>query len=99
MRIPEDKDKEHKTLSMSFVPGTHLKEDIVLLNTLHCHKVCCKFGQQFMTSRGVQLMRQFFFCLVFFSQTFTNYRNAGEGGGHFINSSLPLPPASQTLRN
>ena len=98
MRIPEDKDKEHKTLSMSFLPGTHLKEDIVLLNTLHCHKVCCKFGLQFMTSRGVQLMRHFFLCLGFFSQTFTNYRTAGEGGGHFINS-LPLPPASQTRRN
>ena len=25
--------------------------------------------------------------------------NSGEGGGHFFNSSLPLPPASQTLRH
>ena len=39
----------------------------------------------------------FFFYLGFLSQTFTNYRTAGEGGEHFINSSLPLPPASQTL--
>ena len=23
----------------------------------------------------------------------------GEGGGHFLDSSLPLPPASQTLRH
>ena len=36
----------------------------------------------------------FFFCVGFFSQTFTNHRTAGEGGGHFFNSSLPLPPAS-----
>ena len=27
------------------------------------------------------------------------HRTAGEGGGHFFNSSLPLPPASQTLRH
>ena len=38
-----------------------------------------------------------FFCLGFLSRPFTNYRTTGEGGGHFINSSLPLPPASQVL--
>ena len=41
----------------------------------------------------------FFFYVGFLSRTFTNHRTAGEGGGHFINSSLPLPPASQTLRH
>ena len=41
----------------------------------------------------------FFFYLGFFSQPFTNHGTAGEGGGHFFNSSLPLPPASQTLRH
>ena len=41
----------------------------------------------------------FFFYLGFLSWTFTNHRTAGEGGGHFFNSSLPLPPASQTLRH
>ena len=35
----------------------------------------------------------FFFYLGFLSRTFTNHRIAGEGGGHFIHSSLPLPPA------
>ena len=40
-----------------------------------------------------------FFCLGFLSQTFTNHRTAGEGGEHFFNSSLLLPPASQTLRH
>ena len=39
------------------------------------------------------------FCLAFLSRTFTNHRTTGEGGGHFINSSLPLPPASQTLKH
>ena len=41
----------------------------------------------------------FFFYLDFLSRPFTNHRTAGEGGGHFFNSSLPLPPASQTLRH
>ena len=41
----------------------------------------------------------FFFYGGFLSRTFTNHRTSGEGGGHFINSSLPLPPASQTLRH
>ena len=41
----------------------------------------------------------FFFCLGFLSRTFTNHRTAGEGGGYFFNSSLPLPPVSQTLRH
>ena len=41
----------------------------------------------------------FFFYLGFLSQTFTNHRSAGERGGHFFNSSLLLPPASQTLRH
>ena len=37
----------------------------------------------------------FFIYLSFLSRPFTNYRTAGEGGGHFFNSSLPLPLASQ----
>ena len=40
----------------------------------------------------------FNFYLGFFSQTLMNHRTAGEGGGQFFNSSLPLAPASQTLR-
>ena len=40
-----------------------------------------------------------FFCyLGFLLQPFTNHRTAGEGGRHFFNSSLLLPPASQALR-
>ena len=44
-------------------------------------------------------MNLFFFYLGFLSRTFTNHRTAGEGGVHFLNSSLPFPPASQTLRH
>ena len=44
------------------------------------------------------LRTPFFFYVGFLSRTFTNHRAAGEGGGYFINSSLPFPPASQTLR-
>ena len=35
-----------------------------------------------------------FFLSGFLSRPFTNHRTAGEGDGHFFNSSLPLPPAS-----
>ena len=46
-----------------------------------------------------QVFRISFFYLGFLSQiTFTNHRTAGEGGGHFFNSLLPLPSALQTLR-
>ena len=39
-----------------------------------------------------------FFYLGFLSQTFRIHRIAGAGGDYFFNSSLPLSPASQTLR-
>ena len=42
----------------------------------------------------------FFFCRVFLgflSRTFTIHRTAGEGGGYFSKSSLPLPPALKHL--
>ena len=35
----------------------------------------------------------FLFYLGFLSQPFMNHRTTGEGGRHFFNSSLPLPPA------
>ena len=41
----------------------------------------------------------FFFYRSFLSRPFTNHRTAGEGGRHFFNSLLPLPPALQTLRH
>ena len=37
--------------------------------------------------------------LGFLLRIFTNHRTAGEERGHFFNSSLPLLPASQTLRH
>ena len=39
-----------------------------------------------------------FFDLGFLSQTLTIDRTAGEGRGYFFDSSLPVPPISQTLR-
>ena len=36
---------------------------------------------------------------IIYIQPFTNHRTAGEEGGHFFNSSLPLPPAPQILRH
>ena len=40
-----------------------------------------------------------FFLSGFLSLTFTIHRAAGEGGGYLFNSSLPIPPTSQTLRH
>ena len=37
--------------------------------------------------------------LDFLSRSFTIHRTSGKGGGCFFNSSLPLPPASQTPRH
>ena len=43
---------------------------------------------------------EFFFSIwVFLSRPFANHKTAGEGGEHFLDSSLPLPPASQALRH
>ena len=52
--------------------------------------------------RSKNLLDKYFFFfsyLGFLSRTFTIHRTAGEGGGYLFNSSLPLPPASQTLRH
>ena len=46
-----------------------------------------------------KVMLFFFILSGFSSQPFTNHRTAEERGGNFFNSSLPLPPASQTLRH
>lgn len=40
-----------------------------------------------------------FFYLDFLLRSFTNHRIAGERRGHFFNSSLPLPSASQIFRH
>ena len=60
---------------------------IILLHSKHCLQIMCLF------------VFVFFFYLGFLSRTFTIHRTAGEGGGYFFNSPLPLPPASQTLRH
>ena len=62
-------------------------------------------GQECKKGIAEPMTRMFFFVVVvvfyrgFLSRPFTIHRTAGEGGGHFFNSSLPLPPASQTLRH
>ena len=43
--------------------------------------------------------KPFFFVSGFFSQTFTKHKTVEEWGGHFFNSSLLLPPTSQTVRH
>ena len=43
------------------------------------------------------VVEMFVFNFGFLSRTFTIYSTSGEGEGYFFNSSIPLPPASQTL--
>ena len=56
------------------------------------------FGMWWGTFKYIYMIHstQFFSYLDFLWRTFTNDRTAGEGGGYLFNSSLPLPPASQT---
>ena len=61
--------------------------DLFIKSQVHCW-LCSYVFVNFFTS-----------ICVFLSRTFTNHRTAGEWGEHFFNSSLPLPPASQTLRH
>ena len=46
---------------------------------------------------SVFILFSFFYYLDFLSRTFTIYRTVRKGEGCFVKSSLPLPPASQTL--
>ena len=48
---------------------------------------------------GIIIIIIIIFSLGSLSRKFTNHRTAREEGGHFFNSSLPLPPASQALRH
>ena len=58
------------------------------------------FGVALINVRILCLLTNDFFSIWdFLSRSFTNHRTTGEGGGHFFNSSLPLLPASQTLRH
>ena len=41
----------------------------------------------------------YFLYLGFLSRIFTNHRTAGEGGGHFFNCSLQLPPAAHSQQS
>ena len=83
--------------------------EVVVDNKQKCHRRMTdkeeNTGRQFLTGTGQALPQEspdnpvFFFCLGFLLQTFTNHRTAGEEGKDFFNFSLPLPPASQTLRH
>ena len=71
-----------------------------VLSTIHA-LTGCDTTNKVVVTRNEKLLhneRKNFY-LGFVSGTFTNHRTAGEEGGHSFNSSLPLPPASQTLRH
>ena len=57
----------------------------------------------FTNGKGLKDTLQFVYCVVCISKVkmieSTEDRTAGEGDGHFFNSSLPPPPDSQTPRH
>ena len=57
------------------------------------NKKICIINESFLRGRKINI-----FFLGFAWQTVTDHRTAMEAGGHSINSSLALPPASQALR-
>ena len=77
------------------------QERWVLLNWFQEYRLHLQFGQY--TDKILQLCPLSFFFNFLGKQIhdffFTNHRTAWEGGGHFFNSSLPLPPASHILRH
>ena len=85
-----------KTCSILLQVMKILKLVLVLPATNIIHKISFSVLKK---SEDTSLIIRVFFYLGFFSRTFTNYGTAGEGGGNFINSSLPLPTISQTLRH
>ena len=65
----------------------------LLLITLHSHS-----EKEIRQKSNFSDSTFFFFYLGFLSRPFTNHKTPGEAVGHFFNFSLPLQPASQTLR-
>ena len=63
-----------------------------------CHIKLQRFAKLIFFAQ-IKELSSFFLYLAFLSRTFTIHKTAGEGGGYLFNSSLPLPPASQTLRH
>ena len=75
---------EHGSVSrLTFPPVAHLK----------VYSKCPWWLLSFYIGLVSSVLRFFFFYLGFLSRLFTNHRTAGEGRGHFFNSSLPLSPA------
>ena len=75
---------EHGSVSpLTFPPVAHLR----------VYSKCSWWLLSFYIGLVSSVRRFFFFYLGFLSRLFTNHRTAGEGRGHFFNSSLPLSPA------
>ena len=86
----------------------YIHPEIAGISPFHLPTSCTPEGVSKVLMKGALVLQSqvfrisffYLFYLGFLSQkTFTNHRTAGEGGGHFFNSSLPLPSASQTLRH
>ena len=56
-------------------------------------------GQNDSSTKNLNKLYFLLFYLGFLSRTFTIHKTPGEGEGYLFNFSLPLAPASQTLRH
>ena len=83
----------------------HVKLQCSVITIMESKKWFCKISvtrredvRKKASSLGNYTALFFFSNLGFLSWTFTNHRVASEGRGLLINSSVPLSPASQTLK-
>ena len=95
--ISEKRKKEKKSSAKIFVVVVSFFFFVVVVVFLKKQRyLCCDWNLLCLVR--IHPLWFFFFYLGFLSRTFTIHRTAGEGGGYFFKSSLPLPPASQTIR-
>ena len=93
---------EKKSLIIAVSKRHGLRHSITFfVFSLLCCKYICDIYLSMLDFNGlpIQVQQHIFFLLGFLSRTFTIHRTAEEGGGCQFNSSLPLPPASQTHRH
>ena len=96
----KEREGEEIMICRNVIPLSRISKSFLLVIELLLILIPCINALRFNGFVSVNIyVNVFFFYLGFLSRTFSNHRTAGEGGGHFFDSSLPLPPASRTLRH
>ena len=91
----KEREGEEIMICRNVIPLSRISKSFLLVIELLLILIPCVNALRFNGFVSVNIyVNVFFFYLGFLSRTFSNHRTAGEGGGHFFNSSLPLSPAS-----